>query len=134
MPRLMMSLPSAASAVARASTAKAFSSPSRSKAAIVWSIFPPHLVLAHAPEVEFLGRIMQIHAGVRFCEPPRAMSIGAKSIGAKPAVTDDLKNGTPRRRPERKVLDGRYVRLEPLSAAKHGDGLFEAAATQGEES
>jgi hypothetical protein len=38
MPRLMMSLPCAASAVARASTAKAFSSPMRSKAATVWSI------------------------------------------------------------------------------------------------
>jgi RimJ/RimL family protein N-acetyltransferase len=42
-------------------------------------------------------------------------------------VIDHLKNWTPRPRPERKVLDGRYVRLEPLSAAKHGDGLFEAA-------
>ena len=39
----------------------------------------------------------------------------------------DLSNWTPRPRPERKVFEGRYVRLEPLSAAKHGDGLFEAA-------
>ncbi|MCX7304816.1 MAG: GNAT family protein [Hyphomicrobiales bacterium] len=39
----------------------------------------------------------------------------------------DFRNWTPRPRPERKALDGRYVRLEPLSAAKHGDGLFEAA-------
>src|ERR1044071_3229755 len=38
MPRLMMSLPLAASAVARARTAKAFSSPMRSKAEMVWSI------------------------------------------------------------------------------------------------
>jgi RimJ/RimL family protein N-acetyltransferase len=48
-------------------------------------------------------------------------------------VIDDLKNWTPRPRPERKPLEGRYVRLEPLSAAAHGDGLFEAAATPGEE-
>src|SRR5262245_14717433 len=44
MPRLMMSRPCAASALARASTAKAFSSPMRSKAAIVRSmiaILPP---------------------------------------------------------------------------------------------
>ena len=39
----------------------------------------------------------------------------------------DLKNWTPRPRPERKVLEGRYVLLEPLSAKKHGDGLFDAA-------
>lgn len=39
----------------------------------------------------------------------------------------DLSNWTPRPRPERKLFDGRYVRLEPLSAEKHGDGLFDAA-------
>src|SRR3569832_1801494 len=37
-PRLMMSRPCAASALARASTAKAFSSPMRSKASIVFSM------------------------------------------------------------------------------------------------
>ena len=42
-------------------------------------------------------------------------------------MSDELKNWMPRPRPERKVLDGRHVRLEPLSAAAHGDGLFEAA-------
>lgn len=42
-------------------------------------------------------------------------------------MSDDLKNWTARPRPERKALDGKYVRLEPLSATKHGDGLFEAA-------
>lgn len=41
-------------------------------------------------------------------------------------MTDDLKNWQPRPRPERVVLEGRYVRLEPL-AAQHGDGLYEAA-------
>lgn len=39
----------------------------------------------------------------------------------------DLKSWTPRPRPERKVLEGRYARLEPLDAAPHGDGLFEAS-------
>lgn len=42
-------------------------------------------------------------------------------------MSEDLKNWTPRPRPERKPMEGRYVRLEPLSAARHGDGLFEAA-------
>ncbi len=40
----------------------------------------------------------------------------------------DLLNWTPRPRPERRMLDGRYVRLEPLSAAAHGDGLYEASS------
>lgn len=39
----------------------------------------------------------------------------------------DLSTWTPRRRPERKPLDGRLVRLEPLSARSHGDGLFEVS-------
>src|SRR3954452_23685359 len=39
-PRLMMSCPCAASALAQASTAKAFSSPMRSKAAIVFGMGP----------------------------------------------------------------------------------------------
>lgn len=42
-------------------------------------------------------------------------------------MPEDLKNWTARPRPERKVLEGRYARLEPLSAERHGDGLFEAA-------
>jgi RimJ/RimL family protein N-acetyltransferase len=42
-------------------------------------------------------------------------------------VSDDLKNWQPRPRPERKVLEGRYVQLEPLDAKKHGDGLYEAS-------
>lgn len=40
----------------------------------------------------------------------------------------DLKDWTARPRPERKTLEGRYVRLEPLSAAAHGDGLYEASS------
>jgi RimJ/RimL family protein N-acetyltransferase len=43
-------------------------------------------------------------------------------------VSENLKNWQPRPRPERKVIDGRYARLEPLSAAKHGDGLYEASS------
>ncbi|HTV71133.1 MAG TPA: GNAT family protein [Rhizobiaceae bacterium] len=40
----------------------------------------------------------------------------------------DLSNWTARPRPPRVVLDGRYVRLEPLSAVKHGDELFAASS------
>jgi RimJ/RimL family protein N-acetyltransferase len=40
----------------------------------------------------------------------------------------DLANWTPRPRPERKVLEGRYARLEPLDAERHGDGLYEASS------
>jgi len=39
----------------------------------------------------------------------------------------DLNKWQPRPRPARIPLEGRYVRLEPLSADKHGDGLYEAA-------
>ncbi len=40
----------------------------------------------------------------------------------------DLQNWTPRPRPERKTLEGRYVRLETLDAEKHGDELFAASS------
>ncbi len=43
-------------------------------------------------------------------------------------MTDDLSNWQPRPRPERRVLEGRTVRLEPLEAARHGDELFEASS------
>ncbi len=43
-------------------------------------------------------------------------------------LSDDLKNWQPRQRPERRVLEGRYVRLEPLDVARHGDGLYEASS------
>ncbi|QDC00570.1 GNAT family protein [Mesorhizobium sp. 8] len=39
-------------------------------------------------------------------------------------MSEDLKDWQPRPRPERKVMEGRLVRLEPLSAARHGDDLF----------
>jgi RimJ/RimL family protein N-acetyltransferase len=43
-------------------------------------------------------------------------------------MTNNLKNWQPRPRPERKPIEGRTVRLEPLSATSHGDGLFEASS------
>jgi RimJ/RimL family protein N-acetyltransferase len=39
----------------------------------------------------------------------------------------DLTDWKPRRRPLRVPLEGRYVRLEPLDAARHGDELFAAS-------
>ena len=39
----------------------------------------------------------------------------------------DLANWQPCQRPERIALEGRYCKLEPLNAAKHGDQLFDAA-------
>ncbi len=43
--------------------------------------------------------------------------------------TKDLSRWTPRPRPQRKAMEGRYARLEPLDVAKHGDQLFEASNT-----
>jgi len=43
-------------------------------------------------------------------------------------MTEDLQDWKPRPRPERRVLEGRYVRLEPLEPARHGDGLYEASS------
>ena len=42
---------------------------------------------------------------------------------------DELSGWTSRERPCRDVLEGRYVRLEPLDAGRHGDALFAASAT-----
>ena len=44
----------------------------------------------------------------------------------------DLANWTARPQPARVLLEGRYVRLEPLGPA-HADTLYEAASTQGAE-
>src|SRR5690349_11597933 len=108
MPRLTMSRPSWASAVARARTAKAFSSPRRSKAAMVWSIL-----------------LVQIGAN---CGAAFLGGCAASVNEGNLCVSDDLKNWQPRPRPERKPMEGRLVRLEPLDAAKHGDGLFAASS------
>jgi RimJ/RimL family protein N-acetyltransferase len=45
-------------------------------------------------------------------------------------VTVDFSKWTPRERPRRETMEGRLVRLEPLSAARHGDSLY--AVTEGE--
>ena len=42
----------------------------------------------------------------------------------------DLSEWTARSVPERKVLDGHYVRLEPLDVSRHGEGLFEASSVE----
>jgi RimJ/RimL family protein N-acetyltransferase len=39
-----------------------------------------------------------------------------------------LAGWTPRPRPEKRVHEGRYVRLEPLDPARHGDDLFKAGS------
>ena len=39
-----------------------------------------------------------------------------------------LTDWTPRPRPQRTALEGRTVRLEPLDAARHADGLYEQSA------
>ncbi len=45
----------------------------------------------------------------------------------------DLAAWTPRPRPERRVHEGRFIRLEPLDPARHGDDLFEASTAPGAE-
>ncbi|KAI1709890.1 acetyltransferase (GNAT) domain-containing protein [Ditylenchus destructor] len=42
-----------------------------------------------------------------------------------------LKNWTRRPVPERKILTGQYVTLEPLEAGKHGNELYEASTVNG---
>lgn len=44
-----------------------------------------------------------------------------------------LAGWTPRPRPERRVHEGRYVRLEPLDPPRHGDDLFRASIGPGAE-
>lgn len=44
-------------------------------------------------------------------------------------MNDDLSTWTPRQPPLREAMEGRYARLEPLDAARHGDALFEASMT-----
>ena len=43
-------------------------------------------------------------------------------------MTEDLANWTVRPRPARTVLEGEFVRLEPLGAARHGDELHAASS------
>lgn len=46
------------------------------------------------------------------------------------SLTENLQDWKPRPRPERIVLDGNYVRLEPLDAAMHGEWLFDMATAE----
>lgn len=43
-------------------------------------------------------------------------------------MAEALPNWTPRPRPDRITLDGRFVRSEPLQTARHLDGLFQESA------
>lgn len=43
---------------------------------------------------------------------------------------EDLEHWQPRPAVEKLVLEGRYVRLEPLSAAQHGDDLYRVATDE----
>ncbi|WP_075997044.1 GNAT family N-acetyltransferase [Salaquimonas pukyongi] len=45
-------------------------------------------------------------------------------------MAEDMSGWTPRERPKRVVLEGRYVRLEPLDASRHGHQLFEASCVE----
>lgn len=49
-------------------------------------------------------------------------------------MSEDLSDWQGRPRPERRVMEGRTVRLEPLDAARHGDGLFAATTAEAERS
>src|SRR5690606_8309262 len=55
---------------------------------------------------------------------------GRSSAECEDAIMTNLQNWTPRSRPQRLVLEGRYVKLEPLDAARHGDALYEASRTE----
>lgn len=46
------------------------------------------------------------------------------------SLSENLQDWQPRPRPERINLDGRYVRLEPLDVAKHGERLYEMATAK----
>lgn len=46
------------------------------------------------------------------------------------SLTETLQDWKPRPRPARIVLDGTYVRLEPIDAARHGESLFEMATAE----
>jgi len=57
----------------------------------------------------------------------RGLAGRCSPLGQRRYPLIDLSTWTPRPRPRRIVIDGRNVRLEPLSAARHGDGLFAAS-------
>ena len=55
------------------------------------------------------------------------MSYPPRNFKWKQGMTD-LSDWRGCERPARKAMEGRFVRLEPLSAARHGDGLFAASS------
>lgn len=44
-------------------------------------------------------------------------------------MAEDMRHWTARERPSARVIEGRFVRLERLDPARHGEGLYEASAT-----
>ncbi len=53
---------------------------------------------------------------------------GGSYFSLETRMPEDLSHWTPRERPERKVFEGRTVRLEPLDPARHGKALFDASS------
>ena len=49
--------------------------------------------------------------------------------GFQDMAMSELTGWTPRARPAREAMEGRYVRLEPLDPQRHGDGLYAASTT-----
>lgn len=54
-------------------------------------------------------------------------------VGDNAAVTPDLSHWHGAPRPERRTLEGRYARLEPMTIARHEAQLFESARAPGAE-
>src|SRR5262249_28186721 len=107
MPRLMMSRPCAASILARASTANAFSSPMRSKAAMVFNMaFPRWYPVRHfdssrashhgRPQMLDRRRADLLHHGVGFLAQKlehaldAALAEGAEAPDVRPPDTNGL--------------------------------------------
>lgn len=57
----------------------------------------------------------------------RGTDIGTATPIVRIVLSEDLATWTPRPAPARDALEGRYVRLEPLSRNRHGPGLYEAS-------
>ena len=84
---------------------------------MVASLHPAHLARPSPSEegLNIRNRVMASFTPATVPDPKSGLPIGVE-VDAHPAP-----------RPERFVIDGRYVRLEPLDAAKHTDDLFEAS-------
>ena len=55
----------------------------------------------------------------------------AESVRTNPPSIDAVKDPSPAARPERRVHEGRYGRVEPLDLARHGDDLYVASHGDG---